>query len=196
MTSAFTKDAKIIREYCSAPSRSTEKLQGLSVEAVELFLQAVRESHSGSAIEADLEQIRRKRVEECLGKRVVDDIVRDFQSAISIVSWNVNGLRSRILDDKLSSDKSLKYTKKGGWPTRSIQAGSPLDLLIKSPEIRANILCIQETKLTQEMESIFKSDLQNDGWYTTWNSSACTNYSGVSTWVYTPLEDTTLRRNV
>ena len=175
----FSKDIGVIKKYCEhAGSTDRKALRELGLEALEIFLTEVR--RGGAPVEAKLTMEREllaervDKVAACLGEKEVERVIRDFQSAVSIVSWNVNGLRARIVDNLLSTDKALKGVK-----ARVLQRGSPLYRLMNDPEIRANIICLQETKVTPDMEASFAAD----GWSVFWSSSECTNYSGVCTWV-------------
>jgi exodeoxyribonuclease-3 len=88
-------------------------------------------------------------------------------SGKSIVSWNVNSLRSNIIDKKPSRCKS----------SRVILPSSPMGKLIATTN--PDIICLQETKLNPENISCFNIV----GFYTYWNcSTARKGYSGVSIW--------------
>ena len=90
-------------------------------------------------------------------------------SGTSIVSWNVDSLRARVVD-------SYTATYKG---PRFISPLSPMADLIT--EVDPDIICLQETKLKG-------ADLENfeiEGFYTAWNCSgppAKNGYSGVAIW--------------
>lgn len=80
-----------------------------------------------------------------------------------IISWNVNSLRSRILNPSLASKKCNK-----------LQESSPLGKLIKS--VKPDIICFQETKCKKGM-------CINTDYITYWNCAKKAGYSGVSIWL-------------
>ena len=92
-------------------------------------------------------------------------------AGLKIVTWNVNGLRSGIIDDIVKPGKNEK---------RVVSEGSPFwDLLMNETP---DVVCLQETKLSGEMEHLFEAE----GYDQFWNSSrppAKKGYSGVSVWV-------------
>ena len=183
MLVSYRSDIKAIEEYCSSLSQRGE-LNKLSFQSLETFLKEARSLAPGSPrvekIVRDLAKAREDRIMECLGKPIVKDINRDFGEKISIVSWNVNGLRSRIVD----SGTSQKAPRKGkDFVCRAVQSDSPLGELMHSPLVKADVICMQETKLATAMEGIFSEPVKECGWVTFWSSSACPNYSGVTTWV-------------
>ena len=61
---------------------------------------------------------------------------------LNVVTWNVNGIRSRIFNDKLSTK-----LKKG--QTYSPEDNSAMSNLIK--ETNADIICLQETRCSEEL---------------------------------------------
>ena len=82
-----------------------------------------------------------------------------------IISWNVNSLRSRIVDSTLASKKKL---------CNVVKSTSPLGKLIK--KVKPDIICFQETKCIDG--KCFDSK------YTTyWNCAKKAGYSGVSIWI-------------
>ena len=183
MLVSYRSDIKAIEEYCADQARA-DSLRKLSFQSLETFLKEARSQEAKSPrlkrIVKDLVSAREERVSECLGRSTIKEIKRDFGEKLSIVSWNVNGLRSRIVDGKTSQ----KAPRKGkDFVCRAVQSGSPLGELMDSPLVRADVICMQETKLTQPMEGIFSGPVQECGWVTYWASSECPNYSGVTTWV-------------
>ena len=64
----------------------------------------------------------------------------------TIISWNVNGLRSNIVDFN-----SCKYKK-----PRKIEESSPLDSIIK--KYNPDLICLQETRLGKDNYELFESD--------------------------------------
>jgi exodeoxyribonuclease-3 len=63
---------------------------------------------------------------------------------MKIISWNVNSLSARIVDNETGSSKKK---------IRTVLEDSPMDKILKK---NPDIICIQETKLTKEKEKIFK----------------------------------------
>lgn len=61
-----------------------------------------------------------------------------------IISWNVNSLSARIVDNETGSSKKKQ---------RFVLENSPFDQILKKD---VDIICIQETKLQKEKENIFK----------------------------------------
>ena len=179
----YTADIQGIEKYCK-DLKGRDSLRSLSFEALNLFLKEARESPPAPSIFQvidDLSAIRKQGLEQCLGHNLIEKIEQDFLPALTIVSWNVNGLRSRIVDGKTSQ----KPPRKGkSFACRAVLADSPLGKLMRNPLIRADVLCLQETKLTANMHQIFgTTGFSQCGWTTFWSSSECANYSGVSTWV-------------
>jgi len=87
---------------------------------------------------------------------------------LTIVSWNVNSLRTKIVDTNTSSCK-LK--------SRPVDPKSPLGEVIKKSN--PDIICFQETKCTSDTRQCFKPE----GFYHYWNCSKTKKgYSGVSIW--------------
>lgn len=86
----------------------------------------------------------------------------------TIVSWNIDSLRSGIVDH--AKGKECKMGRK-------ILPTSPMGLLIE--EVNPDIICLQETKLQKDHEKCFDID----GFHTYWSSSTATKgYSGVTIW--------------
>ena len=86
----------------------------------------------------------------------------------TIISWNVNSLRSRIVDENTGACKAKE---------RPISKTSPLGQLLK--KTKADIICFQETKCTCDKLKCFNPE----GFYTYWNCSKIKKgYSGVSIW--------------
>jgi len=67
--------------------------------------------------------------------------------ALKVVTWNVNGIRSRIFNDKISSK-----LKKGAL--MEIQEKSPIDILLKEQD--PDIICLQETRCSILISENFK----------------------------------------
>ena len=66
---------------------------------------------------------------------------------LKVVTWNVNGIRSRIFNDKISS--KLKKNE-----LMDIQEKSPIDILIKEHD--PDIICLQETRCSLAISKNFK----------------------------------------
>jgi len=66
---------------------------------------------------------------------------------LKVITWNVNGIRSRIFNDKIAS-KLKKDT------LMEIQENSPIDILIK--EENPDIICLQETRCSIAISKNFK----------------------------------------
>lgn len=94
-----------------------------------------------------------------------------------IISWNVNGLRSNIVDFTTSTNKNL----------RKISDGSPLDKLIKKYD--PDMICFQETRMGPDKYHLFQSEeIKNLFPFQYWSSSkgeggrSGNRYSGTSIW--------------
>jgi exodeoxyribonuclease III len=96
-------------------------------------------------------------------------------SGKTVVSWNVDSLRSGIIDDRSGGkewDNPSKHIN-----TRMITASSPIGQLIT--KTNPDVICLQETKLQEKHVQVF--DLE--GFHTYWNSSTGQKgYSGVAIW--------------
>jgi len=66
---------------------------------------------------------------------------------LKVITWNVNGIRSRIFNDKISS----KLKKDA---IMDIQEKSPIDILIKEQD--PDIICLQETRCSISISENFK----------------------------------------
>jgi len=66
---------------------------------------------------------------------------------LKVITWNVNGIRSRIFNDKISS-KLKKDT------IMEIQENSPIDILIKEED--PDIICLQETRCSVAISKNFE----------------------------------------
>jgi exodeoxyribonuclease-3 len=66
---------------------------------------------------------------------------------LKVITWNVNGIRSRIFNDKISS----KLKKNA---LMDIQEKSPIDMLIKEQD--PDIICLQETRCSITISENFK----------------------------------------
>ncbi len=73
-----------------------------------------------------------------------------------IISWNVNSLSARIVDNETSKKKKKQ---------RIVLENSPFDQILKKD---VDIICLQETKLQKEKENIFKFP---DEYKVYWSSS-------------------------
>lgn len=93
---------------------------------------------------------------------------RTYKKNWTIVSWNVNSIRARIVDSETGKSKNKN---------RIIEQNSALDKLIQKTNF--DIICFQETKCTEDT----KNTIDTTGYYAYWN--CCTikkGYSGVSIW--------------
>ena len=66
---------------------------------------------------------------------------------MKVITWNVNGIRSRIFNDKIAS-KLKKNTP------MEIQEQSPIDILIKEQD--PDLICLQETRCSVLISENFK----------------------------------------
>lgn len=66
---------------------------------------------------------------------------------LKVITWNVNGIRSRIFNDKISS----KLKKDA---IMEIQENSPIDILIKEED--PDIICLQETRCSIAISKNFE----------------------------------------
>ena len=96
---------------------------------------------------------------------------------MKIISWNVNGIRSNILDFTNSSNKK----------PRQINSGSALAFIIK--KYSPDIICFQETRLGEDNYKLFTgTNIESVYPYRYWSSSKKTKarsgnrYSGTSIW--------------
>lgn len=96
---------------------------------------------------------------------------------MKIISWNVNGIRSNIVDSKTSAYKK----------TRVIEEGSALDRIIKLHD--PDVICFQETRLGPDLYALFESDdIKSQFPYQYWSSSkgeksrSGNRYSGTAVW--------------
>ena len=83
---------------------------------------------------------------------------------MKIISWNVNSLRSRIIDAN---------TAKCPCKSRKVLKSSPMGKLIK--KVNPDIICLQETKCKDDCFDIANFDIY-------WNCAKKAGYSGVSIW--------------
>ena len=93
---------------------------------------------------------------------------RVYKKNWTIVSWNVNSIRARIVDSETGKSKNKN---------RIIEQNSALNKLIQKTNF--DIICFQETKCTEDT----KNTIDTTGYYAYWN--CCTikkGYSGVSIW--------------
>ena len=90
------------------------------------------------------------------------------KNLLTIASWNVNGIRSRILDNT----KSTKCKK-----AKSIEKGSNLDELIT--KTNSDIICFQEARCDDSFVNCFKSELYP---YQYWSCGEKKGYAGTSIW--------------
>lgn len=96
---------------------------------------------------------------------------------MKIISWNVNGIRSNIVDSY-----NAQYKK-----PRSIAPGSPLMSLIENHN--PDVICFQETRLGEDLYCLFESkEIKAYYPYQYWSSSkkekgrSGNRYSGTSIW--------------
>jgi exodeoxyribonuclease III len=93
---------------------------------------------------------------------------RKHKKKWTIVSWNVNSIRARIVDNETGKSKNKN---------RCIAENSALDKLVQ--KVNFDIICYQETKCTEET----KNTIDTSGYYAYWNCcSIKKGYSGVSIW--------------
>ena len=79
---------------------------------------------------------------------------------MKIISWNVNGIRSNILDFTNSSNKK----------PRQINSGSALAFIIK--KYSPDIICFQETRLGEDNYKLFTgTNIESVYPYRYWSSS-------------------------
>lgn len=100
---------------------------------------------------------------------------------MKIISWNVNGIRSHIVDSSTAKNKK----------TREITSDSPLHKIIQSHD--PDIICFQETRLGEDLYTLYDSDSIGAHFpYRYWSSSKQTGarsgnrYSGTSIWSKIP----------
>ena len=96
---------------------------------------------------------------------------------MKIISWNVNGLRSNIVDATTAKNKSA----------RILEPSSPLGKIIATHN--PDIICFQETRLGPDLYGLFESDsIQAIYPYQYWSSASKAGarsgnrYSGTSVW--------------
>ena len=96
---------------------------------------------------------------------------------MKIISWNVNGLRSNILDFTKASNKKI----------RKLDSKSALTFLVK--KYKPDIICFQETRLGQDNYKLFTDESITSVFpYQYWSSAKKTGarsgnrYSGTSIW--------------
>ena len=110
-----------------------------------------------------------------LAQRIIDSTTCET-SGKTIVSWNVDSLRSGIIDEHGGGGKEWDNPTKH-ISTRIITTSSPLGQLIT--KTNPDVICLQETKLQGKHIQVF--DLE--GFHTYWNSSTGQKgYSGVAIW--------------
>lgn len=102
---------------------------------------------------------------------------------MKIISWNVNGIRSNIIDSTTAKNKSI----------RNLDEHSPLGQIIQLHD--PDIICFQETRLGEELYTLFSSEsIQQRFPYRYWSSSkkekarSGNRYSGTSIWSKIPAE--------
>ena len=96
---------------------------------------------------------------------------------MKIISWNVNGIRSNILD----------FTKAANKKPRKLDSKSALGVLIE--EYNPDIICFQETRLGKDNYKLFSDESVTSIFpYQYWSSAKKTKarsgnrYSGTSIW--------------
>ena len=96
---------------------------------------------------------------------------------MKIISWNVNGIRSNILDNKTSKFKGIRKLEKQSALARIIDLYNP------------DIICFQETRLGEDLYNLFESEsIKSFFPYQYWSSSkgeksrSGNRYSGTSIW--------------
>lgn len=96
---------------------------------------------------------------------------------MKIISWNVNGIRSNIVDFTNSKNKKI----------RNLSSDSALSYIIN--KYKPDIICFQETRLGPNMYYLFESeDIKSKYPYQYWSSSkkegarSGNRYSGTSIW--------------
>lgn len=96
---------------------------------------------------------------------------------MKIISWNVNGIRSNIVDTKTSAYKKLREIEKGSALHKIIQLYDP------------DVICFQETRLGPDLYKLFESDMIKSIFpYQYWSSSkgeksrSANRYSGTAIW--------------
>lgn len=96
---------------------------------------------------------------------------------MKIISWNVNGIRSNIVDSNTSAYKK----------PRILQEGSPLHRIIELYD--PDVICFQETRLGPDLYKLFESEsIKSHFPYQYWSSSkgeksrAGNRYSGTAVW--------------
>ena len=96
---------------------------------------------------------------------------------MKVISWNVNGIRSNIVD----------FTKASNKKTRKLETASALGFLLKKYE--PDIICFQETRLGENNYKLFNDDSITSIFpYQYWSSAKKTGarsgnrYSGTSIW--------------
>ena len=166
MSKKTLKEVAQIQEFCLA--RDPKILRKLSAKTAEAFViesfNAVTEKQGDQELAwmvldffshppASAEACLRQRVKSGGGESKRGSGSKSRQS-LTIVSWNVNSLRSRIFD---------KETAKCKRKPRTILANSPLGLLIA--QVHPDIICFQETKCTAKTRDC----LVPEGFYIFWN---------------------------
>ena len=135
---------------------------------------------------SELEEICRKmKVEIGTKNKMIFLLLQPLRNKLkkkcTIVSWNVNSIRSRILDEE---------TGKCRLNPRPVKPTSPLGELISS--VNPDIICFQETKCTYDTRQCF----QPEGFFHFWNCAThhitwkkgkkeikpVKGYSGVAIW--------------
>lgn len=180
MSEKVPNDVEIINQFCK--SRDSGNLKHLTKKAREEFIKESLNVISTSHGDQDIAWMVLKAFKK-MGEAAQHSAGEQKHSSITtIVSWNVNSLRSRIFDTETAACKRKP---------RTILATSPLGLLIKSKN--PDVICFQETKCSSKNLTC----LVPEGFQTFWNCATkqiswnaqgkakikpSTGYSGVAIW--------------
>ncbi len=95
------------------------------------------------------------------------------RKGLTLVTWNVNSIRSRIVDENTAACR---------LNTRPVQKDSPLGSLIYVH--KADIICFQETKCDSANLKCFGThgEQNSNGYYTYWNCAVQKGRHGVGIW--------------
>lgn len=99
-----------------------------------------------------------------------------------IISWNINGIRTNIVDSTIPSKKNTKI--------RTLEPTSALGIITNTFD--PDIICFQETRLDTNLYHLFEGSIRDIYPYQYWSSSAKSGhrggnrYSGTSIWSKEP----------